>query len=78
MKFVSLSAVEVEKHLEREKFISAIKIQALWRGHTTRKGLASTQKVVHETRAAICMQRGVSEPLVLGMALKGQTTIFIS
>ena len=75
MKFVS-SAVEVEKHLEREKFISAIKIQALWRGHTSRKGLASTQKVVHETRAAICMQRGVSEPLGAGDGTKGTNNDF--
>ncbi|KAK2176926.1 hypothetical protein NP493_630g00039 [Ridgeia piscesae] len=56
-----LPAAEVQKHLEQEKLQSAVKIQALWRGHMTRKCLASTQKGVRETRAAICLQRGVRQ-----------------
>ena len=53
--------MEVQKHLAQEKIVSAVMIQALWRGHMTRKHVTSRQKVVRTRRAAVCIQRGVSD-----------------
>merc|ERR1719239_401658 len=54
-----LPAGQIEEYLRKEKSVSALRIQTLWRGHRERSRLTERQKVAQQVHAAILIQRAV-------------------
>ena len=53
-------ANEIDKYLQRQREAAAIKIQANYRGYTQRKKINNKREFFEKAKAAICIQRAVS------------------
>ena len=59
----TLSAAAIPKHLENLRIQAAITVQSAWRGHAERKTFADKKTFIIRTRAAVAIQRMVSQHL---------------
>ena len=58
--FILLNAGDVDKFLEMHQISAAVKLQAIWRGVLERKKLGLRKATAHQVKAAITIQRCVS------------------